>query len=354
MKNAIENDIKNANAITPIVAVPATPEASTFTRRDFLKPIAAAAATSVLGTGAYAQAPAFPARPITMVFPAAPGTPSDLVGRLVAKTMSSQAGVPIVADNKPGANGVIGVQAVLNAPADGHTVLFTTMSTMAVNKALIKALPYEPLKDLIPLGVGYRTWLYLVVSAKQPFKTVQEMVAQAKREPGKLNFGYGTSIPQMAGKLLEQRTGTQFTFIPYKSHVAMIQALAAGEVDLTITDPLSYGPFAKAGYVRALGATSPTRMTGFTDIPTLQEAGVPDFELGSAHICMVKAGTPPDVVAKLTEWVGSTAKSPELLTFLENNNLDNFMTTGADASRYVAREIDRWGSVARTAGLQPS
>ena len=323
-----------------------------MTRRGALRPLAAAALGALVGLPSRAQT--FPGRQITMVLPGAPGSPSDLVGRLVAKSLGAQAGVPVIADNRPGANGVIGVQAILNAPADGHMVLFTTMSTMAVNKALIKALPYEPTKDLVTLGVGYRTWLYVGISSKQPFKTMQDLIAFAKREPGKLNCGYGTSVPQMACKLLEQKAGVQFTFIPYKSHPMAIQALVTGEVDLMITDPVSFGSFPKAGQVRLLAATSPSRMPGFTDIPTLAEAGVPDYELGSAHLMMVRTGTPPDIVAKLTEWLKGAAKASELQAFLGANSLDSFFVTGADASQYLAREIDRWGTIARAAGLQPT
>ena len=170
-----------------------------WSRRDALRPLASAALLPLLGGGALAQV--YPARQISMVFPAAAASPSDLVGRHLAKAMAAQTTVPIVADNRPGANGLIGVQAVQNALADGHTLLFTTMSTMAVNKALIKALPYEPLKDFVPLGVMYRTWLYVCVNAKLPFKSMAELVAHAKQNPGKLNFGYGTSIPQMAGQV---------------------------------------------------------------------------------------------------------------------------------------------------------
>jgi tripartite-type tricarboxylate transporter receptor subunit TctC len=314
--------------------------------------MAAAAVGALVGLPSRAQN--FPGRQITMVLPSAPGAPSDLVGRLVAKSLSAQAGVPVIPDNRAGANGVIGVQAVLNAPADGHTVLFTTMSTMAVNKALIKGLPYEPMKDLITLGVGYRTWLYVGISSKLPFKTMQELVAFAKREPGKLNYGYGTSTPQMAGKLLEQEAGVQFTYIPYKSHPMAVQGLVTGEVDLMIADPVSFGSFPKSGQIRLLAATSPSRMPGFADIPTLAESGVPDSELGSAHLVMVKAGTPADIVGKLTEWLKGAGKSSELQSFLGANSLDGFLVTGTEATQYLAREIERWGSIARTAGLQPS
>ena len=325
---------------------------SVMNRRSALRPLAAAALAPLVGLPSKAQTSA--GRPISLVLPTGPGAPSDLVGRLVGKSMATQAGVPVVPDNKPGANGIIGVQAVLNAPADGNTVLFTTMSTMAVNKALIKALPYDPLKDLTTLGVGYRTWLYVIVSSKLPVKTLPELIAYAKREPGKLNFGYGTSVPQMAGKLFEQKAGVQFTFIPYKSHAMMMQALVPGEVDVTITDPLSFNAFVKGGQARVLAAASPTRMTGFTDVPTLAEARVPDCELGSAHVCMVRASTPPDAVARLTEWLKGASRSAELKAFLDTNNLDSFLVTGAEATQYLVRELERWGAIARTAGLQPS
>ena len=323
-----------------------------MTRRAALRPMAAAAMGALVGLPSQAQN--WPGRQITMVLPSAAGAASDAVGRLVAKSLAAQAGVPVVSDNRAGANGVIGVQAVLNSPADGHTLLFTTMSTMAVNKALIKALPYEPMKDLITLGVGYRTWLYVGISSKLPFKTMQELIDFAKREPGKLNYGYGTSVPQMAGKLLEQKAGIQFAFIPYKSHPMAVQGLVSGEVDVMITDPISFGGFIKSGQIRLVAATSPSRMPGFTDVPTLAEAGVPGAELGSAHLMMVKAGTPSDVVGKLTEWLKASAKSPELLHFLDANSLDAFLVTGSDASQYLAREIDRWGTIARAAGLQPT
>jgi tripartite-type tricarboxylate transporter receptor subunit TctC len=323
-----------------------------ITRRGALRPIAALAAGALVGSPSRAQT--YPNnRAITMLFPAAPGSPSDLIGRQVAKTMQSVAGVPVVADNRPGANGVIGVQALLNAPADGHTLMFTTMSTVAVNKALIKNLPYEPQTDLIPLAVGYRTWLYLVTSARSPYKTVADLVAASKSQPGKVNFGYGTSIPQMCGKLFEQRAGMQFTFIPYKSHPMMMQALVAGEVDVTIVDPVSFGAFVKGGQLRLLAAATPSRFPAWVETPTMTEAGVPNFEISSGHLCIARAGTPPDVVARLTEWLVAASKSTELNAFLAANNADAFHVTGAEAARYMAGEIERWGSIARSAGLQP-
>jgi len=321
-------------------------------RRDVLRQLAAVAIGGVAGSSAWAQP--FPSRPITMILPSAPGAPSDMIGRKLAAVMAAQAGVPIIADNRAGANGVIGVQAVLNAPADGHTVLFTTTSTMATNKALIKALPYEPLKDFITIGYGFRTWMMVAVSSKLPFKTVNDLVSYAKAHPGKLNFGYGTANPQLGGKLFEQRSGVQFTFIPYKSHSAMLLSLVNGEVDVTVTDALSLGGFIKAGQVRVLASMSSNRNPSVPDVPTIVEAGQPSQQMLSAHLFMVRAGTPPDVVARLTQLLKAAAGSKDVTDWMPTTGFDSFVVTGPEATRELAGEIDRIGTIARDAGLLPS
>lgn len=322
-----------------------------MTRRTAMRPLIAAAA-SMIGFPAMAQG--YPNRPIKMIFPAAPGSSSDLLGRHLANVVEGVAGVPVVPDNRAGANGVIGIQALMNAPADGYSLVFTTMSTMAVNKALIKGLPYDPMTDFIPISLGYRAWLYVVVNAKLPYNSITDFIAAAKREPGKFNFGFGTATPQMAGKLLEQRTGAQFTFIPYKSHPMMMQSLVAGEVDLTIVDPLAFNGFVKAGHMKLLGVASPSRTSWYPDVPTLKEGGVPNYELSGANFVAVRAGTPPEAVAKLTQWFSAASSSTSLRTFLDTSNFDTFNISGAEASRYLAGEVERWGSIARAAGIQPS
>lgn len=225
--------------------------------------------------------------------PSAAGGPSDLIGRKLTQLMGDKAGQPFVVDNRPGANGVIGVQAFLRTPPDGNTLMFTTTSTTATNKAMIKDLPYDPTKDPVPLAFGFRTWMMVAVSSKLPFKTVHELVAYAKSSPGKLNFGYGTANPQLGGKLFEQLTGTRFTFVSYKSHSAMMLALTSGEVDLTVTDAMSLGAFIKAGSVRALASLSPARLAAMPELPTMSDVGLPSEEMLSAHLFMVRAGTPP-------------------------------------------------------------
>jgi tripartite-type tricarboxylate transporter receptor subunit TctC len=323
-----------------------------FQRRDVLRQMAAVAVGGVAGLPAWAQQ--FPSRAITMILPTAPGAPSDLIGRKLAAAIAAQTSVPLVADNRAGASGVIGVQAVLNAPADGHTLLFTTTSTMATNKALIKGLPYEPLKDLITVGFGLRTWMMVAVNSKLPFKSAQELAAFAKANPGKLNFGHGTANPQLGGKLFEQRTGAQFTFVPYKAHSAMMLALVSGEVDLTVVDALSLGPFIKAGQVRVLASMSPSRNPSVPDVPTIVEAGLPSQQMMSAHIVMVKAGTPADVVSRLEQLVKAATASKDFTEWMPTTGFDSYMATGADAARELSVEIDRVGAIARDAGLLPT
>lgn len=301
---------------------------------------------------ATASAQTFPSRPVTMVLPGAPGSASDQLGRVVAKSIAAQTGTAVVADNKVGANGIIGVNAVMNAPADGHTLLFTTLSTMALNKFLVKSLPYDPQADFIPLMVGWRSSAFILASPKSPIKSVAELIATAKREPGKLNFGYGTAFPQLGGNLLEQITGTRFLFVPYKTSSASYTALISGELDISIADYVSVGSFVKSGQMRPLASTAPKRLAEFPDVPTMHELGH-DYELVAWHGLFVRRGTPPDVVAKLTELVKVAFRSPDLQAHLKSSGLDNLFLTGEQARAYVDNDIQRWAKVTRDAGVKP-
>ncbi len=332
---------------------PDSPATFELHRRDVLRHIGAVAATALPGALAFAQQP-YPNRAVTVIFPGAAGTPSDLVGRKLTAIMAEKAGVPFVADNKPGASGVIGVQAFLRTPADGYNILFTTTSITATNKAMIKDLPYEPAKDLVPIGFGIRIWLMVAINAKLPYKNIQEFIAFAKANPGKINYGFGTPNVQLGGKLFEQLTGARFTYVPYKSHSSMVLALTTGEVDVTVTDYLSLGGFLKAGTIRAIAATAPARIASIPDVPTMTELGLPPVEVMSAHLCMVKAGTPADVVARLAELMKAAAQSKEFTDWLVTTGFDNYLVTGADAVRESTNEIARIGAIARQAGLQAS
>jgi tripartite-type tricarboxylate transporter receptor subunit TctC len=323
-------------------------------RRDVLRSLGALAVGGATSTSAWSQAPAYPSRNIIMTLPTGPGSPSDLVGRKLGVAMGQIAKVTVVPDNRAGANGIIGVQAVLNAPADGYNMMFTTLSTMAVNKALIKDLPYDPMKDFIVVAYGMRIWLMVAVSAKTPFKTTQELIDYAKANPGKLNFGYGSSTPQIGGKLFEQRTGARFTFVPYKTHPAMLTALITGEVDLSVTDEMSLASYIKAGQIRPLALAGPKRLANIPDMPTLPEVGVSGNEFPSSSLALVKAGTPAPVVARLAEIVKQAAETKEMRDYVAANGFDDYLVTGPEATRELQIQMERIAKIARDAGLEPS
>lgn len=320
-------------------------------RRGLSKAVLATLFYTAFAGSALSQA--YPSKPITIVVPSSAGAPSDLIGRMVAKSLATQSQGAVVVDDKPGANGIIGVQQVANAPADGHTLLFTTLSPIALNKHLFKSLPYDAQKDFVPIAVMARSTMFLSVNPRLPFRNAQELVAFAKREPAKLNFGYGTAVPQLAGSMFEQLAGVKFTFVPYKSHSAMVLALVSGEVDVSITDTASLAAYVKSGQVRPLASTAPARLAGYPDIPTLREAGV-GYELVAWHGLFARRGTAPEVIARLTEWVKVAAKSPELHTYLAGNAIDDFLLTGIEAENYVNQDIKRWGQITADAGVKPN
>lgn len=322
-----------------------------FTRAREAAQFLAAVLLGCIGI-ATANAQSYPSRPITMVLPGAPGSASDQVGRTLAKSVAAQTGTAVVADNKVGANGIIGVNAVMNASADGYTLLFTTLSTMALNKFLVKGLPYDPQADFIPLMVGWRSSAFILASPKSSIKSITDLIATAKREPGRLNFGFGTAFPQLGGNLLEQITGTRFLFVPYKTSSASYTALISGELDISIADYVSVGSFVKSGQMRPLASSAPKRLAEFPNVPTMRELGH-DYELVAWHGLFVRRGTPPDVVAKLTELVKVAFRSPDLQAHLKSSGLDDLFLTGEEARAYMDKDIQRWAKVAHDAGVKP-
>ncbi len=316
-------------------------------------PRSIASALLCLLFAASSMAQGYPGRAITIVVPSAAGSPSDMIGRIVGQSMATQLKGAVVVDDKVGASGIIGVQAVVNAPADGHTLLFTTLSPIGLNKYLIKSLPYDAEKDLVPVGVLARVTHVLAVNPKLPFKSVQELVAYARQNPGKLNFGYGTAVPQLAASMLQQLTGVKVTLVPYKAHTAMVTALVGGEIDATIADTGSLTPFVKSGQLRALAVTSPERIALYPDTPTLRESGV-GYELVAWHGLFVKRGTSPEIISRLTDVLKVAHRSAEMQSYLTSSAFDNFFVTGTEAASYVQMDIQRWGQITRDAGIVPN
>ncbi|HET7402612.1 MAG TPA: tripartite tricarboxylate transporter substrate binding protein, partial [Usitatibacter sp.] len=230
-------------------------------------------------SGAWAQQ-AYPSRPITFVVPFAAGSATDQIARALGQSVGDQSKVAVVVEDKPGASGFIAAQQVARAAPDGYTVLITTNTTHAANEHLYKAMPYDPVKDFVPVTLLGKGGQVMIVNTAVPAKTVGEFIALAKKQPGKLSFGSGSSSSRVAGELLQQMAGIQLLHIPYKSNPLAVTDLLGGQIDMMITDTATGLPQVKSGKVRALGVTAKVRSPLAPDVPTIDEAGVKGYEMG--------------------------------------------------------------------------
>ena len=316
-----------------------------------------AAAVLALGTlqgpAALAQATAaYPAKAITFVVPFAAGSATDQLARALGQSVTADTKQPVVIDNKAGASGMIAAQAVAKAPADGYSVLITTNTTHAANEHLYKKLPYDPVKDFVPVtGLG-KGGQVLVVNTQAPYKSVGELLAFAKKNPGKLSFGSGSSSSRMAGEMLKQLAGVDILHVPYKSNPLAITDLLGGQIDLMITDTSTGVPQVKAGKLRALGYSTQKRSAQLPDVPTLDEAGVKGYDMGYWFAAYVPANTPAPVVARLNELLAKATRSPAAQAFYDTAGSEAWTTTSEELARFQAAETQKWGKVIKAAGIE--
>jgi tripartite-type tricarboxylate transporter receptor subunit TctC len=247
--------------------------------------------------------------PIRIIVPFGAASSTDLLARALAQGIAEVSGQPAAVENKAGAEGVIGMVAVKEAKPDGYTLLMTSSSTQVLNPFMLRNLPYDPVKDYVPVSGVAR--FSLVVNAGQtvPFKTARELIEAAKQNPGKYSFGSGTTTTRLAGELLQHEAGIQMLSVPYKSMAEAMTGLAGGQVDLVIVDLPSASPQYKSGRVRSLAVTGPTRMQARPDLPTMQEEGVKTYEMTGWWAAYYPRGTSPAIVAKMGELIGKAAKT---------------------------------------------
>ncbi|QNP59766.1 Bug family tripartite tricarboxylate transporter substrate binding protein [Paenacidovorax monticola] len=305
-----------------------------------------------LAGAASAQAPAYPAKAITFVVPFAAGSATDQLARAVGQSVTTDTKQAVVVDNKAGASGMIAAQFVAKAPADGYTVLITTNTTHAANEHLYKKLPYDPVKDFAPVtGLG-KGGQVLVVNANAPYKNVGELLAAARKSPGKLSFGSGSSSSRVAGEMLKQLAHVDILHVPYKSNPLAITDLLGGQIDLMITDTSTGVPQIKSGKLRALGYSTHKRSAQLPDVPTLDEAGVKGYDMGYWFAAYVPAGTPAPVVARLNELLAQATRSAVAKSFYEMAGSEPWATTPEELARFQAAETQKWGKVIKAAGIE--
>jgi tripartite-type tricarboxylate transporter receptor subunit TctC len=320
-------------------------------RRQTLRALAAAAAAGLAGP-ARAQAK-YPDRPVTLVVPSAPGGTTDFTARLIAEPLSKALGQPVVVDNKPGASGNISNQFVAKAKPDGHTLLVAYSGYQVGNPHLFAKAGWDPIRDFAPVAMVTRAPQLVTVRGDLPANTIQELVAFAKANPGKLNYassGNG-SIQHIAGELFKQLTGTFITHIPYRGAGPAVQDLMGGQVDLFITTPASVVQQIKAGRLKGLAVTGPARLSALPQVPTAAEAGLKGFALDSWFALYAPAGTSADIVQVLNTEVGRIIAAPETRRKAEESGTAVEQMSPAQLGEYTRKELEEWGRVIRTAKI---
>ncbi|MGE5096190.1 MAG: Bug family tripartite tricarboxylate transporter substrate binding protein [Betaproteobacteria bacterium] len=302
---------------------------------------------------ACAQAQDFPAKPITFVVPFAAGSATDQIARALGQGVSEATKQSVVVEDKPGASGFLAAQQVAKSAPDGYTVLITTNTTHAANEHLYKSMPYDPVKDFAPVTLLGKGGQIMIVNEKVPAKTVGEFIALAKKEPGKLTFGSGSSSSRIAGELLQQMAGIQILHVPYKSNPLAITDLLGGQIDMMITDTATGLPQVKAGKVRALGVTAKTRSPLAPDIPTIDEAGVKGYEMGYWFAAYVPAKTPPAVVKRLHDLIVAATRSPSAKQFYDSTGTEPVVSSPEELGRFQQDESQKWGRIIKSANIQP-
>lgn len=318
-------------------------------RRTLAAAMALAASLGLAGT---AMAQAYPAKAITFVVPFAAGSATDQLARAIGQSITNDTKQPVVIDNKAGASGMIAAQAVAKAPADGYTLLITTNTTHAANEHLYKKLSYDPVKDFAPISGLGKGGQVMVVNAASAYKSVGDVVAAAKKAPGKLSFGSGSSSSRMAGEMLKQLAGVDILHVPYKSNPLAITDLLGGQIDLMITDTSTGVPQVKAGKLRALGYSTQKRSSQLPDVPTIDEAGVKGYDMGYWFAAYAPAGTPPAVLARLNELMGAATKSAAAKSFFDTAGSEAWTTSPDELARFQAAETVKWGKVIKAAGIE--
>jgi tripartite-type tricarboxylate transporter receptor subunit TctC len=304
---------------------------------------------------AFAQpaAPAWPARPLRMIIGFAPGGPTDIVARVVAQRLSEQIGQTVVVDNKPGAGGNLAADLAAKAPADGHTLFYNT-SAITIAPALYGKVPYDTLKDFVPVSTTATNAMIVMVHPSVPARSIQEFVAHAKANPGRLNYGSsGTgTITHLATAALASSLGLQMTHVPYKGSAPALLDTAAGVVQLMTDTVNSALPYVKDGRLRPLAVTMPRRLAVLPDVPTLAETVLPGMEMSAWQGVVLPAGTSPAIVQRLNVELRRVLAHEETRQKLIAQGTEILGSTPEEYAAYLRSELVRWSKVVSDTGAK--
>jgi tripartite-type tricarboxylate transporter receptor subunit TctC len=296
----------------------------------------------------------YPDHPIQIVVPYTPGGTVDLLARALGQKLTAAWGQPVVILNRPGAGGSVGADVVAKAPADGYTLLLSTNSPLTTNLALYPNLGYDPLRDFEPVILAGENSLVLAANPKLPVKTVKDLIALAKSEPGKLNAGTSGngSTAHLSLATFNKLAGVSITHVPYRGGVPSLMAAISGEVQLVFSDPVPAMPQINDHRLNALGQTGLRRAHIAPDIRTLNEAGLPGFNITAWIGAVAPKGTPKAVVEKLNAEIGRTLKDPEFAAKISAIGIDPLGSTPDEFAVFLRKEIPRWKQIVTDAGVK--
>ena len=313
---------------------------------------AALLASAALLPAVVVRAADYPAKPITLIVPFPAGSGTDAVGRIFGNELSSILGQQVIVENKPGANATIAASLVARARPDGYTIFVTTNTSHSAAPWLMKNVPYDPVKDFTPIARGGNLPFILVANPKRPWKTVADLVTDARQRPGRITYASGNSTGIVAGATLARRANIDILHVPYKGTPQGLTDVVGGQVDFMFTDLASGLPFVQSGQLRALAVSTAERSAIVPDLPSMAESGVPDFDLNSWNGYFGPAGMPPEVVAKLNAAIKQVVAKPDVRKRLAGLGFDAFSSSPEAFGQFVGEQRDLWGKLIRDAGIE--
>lgn len=316
--------------------------------------LAAAAGLGLLASTLAAGADDYPSRPIRLIAPYPPGGTTDIVARYVANGLSKSLGWTVIVENRAGAGGIVGHDAVAKAAPDGYTLVLGNSAMLAVSVSLFPKLPYDPVKDFAPITEAAAGALVLVVKPALPVHSLRELLDLAKKEPGKLNAGLSAlgSMHHMTTEVIKKRAGVAWTNVPYKGSAPMLIDLLSGQTDFAFDNIPSALPYIKAGKLRAIAVSGPTRSDLLPDVPTLEESGMKGVEALAWHGVLAPARTPEPIVKRLHDEIVKLLKTDEMKKRLNDLGLEPVGSTPAAFATFIRDENVRWAKISKEAGVK--
>ena len=299
----------------------------------------------------WAQTVVYPARPIRLVVPTPAGGPTDVLARVLGQKLSDAWGQPVVIDNRPGANQIIGTNLVAKSAPDGYTLLMTVDSTMTMHQFAYKKLPYDPAKEFVPVAIIANSFVLLVAGEALPVKSLADVIKLAKADPGKLSVGTGTLTTQVIAERLRSLSGTKMLPVSYAGSGQLTLAVLAGSIDLAVDGYVSYKDHVAKRNLKLLAITGAQRSPVLPDVPTFAELGFPGFDTGVWLGMSAPAGTSPEIVKKLSDQIGLILAMPDVKERLLVMGMEPLSSTPESTAAFIKSEANKWGKVIQEVGI---